>query len=277
MVQGNMEQKPPRITIVTPSYNQGEFIEETILSVLNQNYPFLEYIIMDGGSTDNSVDIIKKYEDKLSFWVSNPDGGQADAIDRGFKMATGDIFAYINSDDIYLPNAFWIIAEIFMSNPSSQWVVGEGYCIDQNGQFINRKKYEPVTFMNMLFLEDCVMQPTAFWRRDLYFAVGGIDPRYKFSFDYDLFLKFCKKSRPISVHHDIALFRIHSQSKTTTIHDVSVKEDHEIRKKNILEGKNPIKCLIYLIFGKFYKLIYFSTKILPRRVWKKNPEKERIP
>lgn len=260
-----MEEKLPRISVVTPSYNQGDFLEETILSVINQNYPNLEYIIMDGGSTDKSIDIIKKYENKISSWVSKPDCGQADAIHRGFLKATGDIFAYINSDDIYLPDSFRVIADTFMYNPSSQWVVGEGYCIDQKGHFLNKKKYPPITFINMLFIEDCVMQPTAFWKRDIYFAVGGIKADYQFSFDYDLFLKFVRRFRPIRVNQDIAAFRIHQRSKTNTIFNVCIKEDHEIRKKYYVEGKNPFKYLTYWIFGNLYQKYYFLLKRLFHR------------
>ena len=260
-----MTDKLPRISIITPSFNQGEFLEETILSVINQKYPDLEYIIMDGGSTDNSVDVIKKYEDTISYWVSEPDNGQADAIHRGFSMATGDILAYINSDDIYFPDSFRVIAETFMSNPTAQWVVGKGYCIDDKGQFLNRKKYAPVTFINMLFLEDCVMQPTAFWRKELYSAVGGIDTHYQFSFDYDLFLKFVHRFPPVRVNHDIAAFRIHPQSKTETIYDVCIKEDHEIHRKYYLEGKNPVKYLSYWIFGNVYQRYYSLLKRISRR------------
>jgi len=255
-----MQEKLPRITIITPSYNQGEFLEETILSVVNQNYSNLEYIIMDGGSTDNSVDIIKKYEDKISYWVSEPDNGQADAIHRGLEKATGDIFAYINSDDIFLPDSFKVISEAFMSNPSAQWVVGKGYCIDEKGRFLNRKEYAPITFMNMLFLEDCVMQPTAFWRKELYFSVGGIDTKYQFSFDYDLFLKFVERSKPVIVDHDVAAFRMHPLSKTNTIHDICLKEDYEIHRNYFLKGKNPFRYLTYWIFDKIYRRWYFLVK-----------------
>ncbi|WP_461485736.1 glycosyltransferase family 2 protein, partial [Pedobacter sp.] len=104
----------PKISIVTPSYNQGQYIEETILSILNQNYPNLEYIIIDGGSTDHTVEIIKKYEDRITYWVSEKDNGQSHAINKGFEKATGEIFAYLNSDDCYYPNTFWEIANTYV-------------------------------------------------------------------------------------------------------------------------------------------------------------------
>lgn len=118
----------PRISIVTPSYNQAEFLERTIFSVLNQNYPKLEYIIIDGGSTDGSVEIIKKYDKYLTFWVSEKDNGQADAIRKGFARATGEILAWINSDDTYLPGTFLKVAKAFIKNPKVDLIFGNIFC-----------------------------------------------------------------------------------------------------------------------------------------------------
>ena len=115
----------PKISIVTPSFNQGRFLEETILSVLNQRYPNLEYIVIDGGSTDESVDIIRRYENRLAYWISERDNGQVPAINKGLEQATGDIFAFINSDDVYLPGAFAAVAEYFENYPECEWVCGD--------------------------------------------------------------------------------------------------------------------------------------------------------
>src|SRR5882724_9660763 len=116
---------PPKISVVTPSFNRGRFLEETILSVLNQNYANLEYIIIDGGSNDETVEIIRRYEDRLAYWISEKDRGQAHAINKGLEKATGDIFAFINSDDLYLPGAFRAVAEYFREHPSCEWLCGE--------------------------------------------------------------------------------------------------------------------------------------------------------
>src|SRR6266576_1298377 len=116
---------PPKISIVTPSFNQGRFLEETILSVLNQNYPNLEYIIIDGGSTDETVDVIRRYEDRLAYWVSEKDRGQVHAINKGIEKTTGDLFGFINSDDLYLPGTFSAVAEYFESHPQAEWVCGD--------------------------------------------------------------------------------------------------------------------------------------------------------
>lgn len=132
----------PKISIVTPNYNKGSFLENTIKSVLSQNYPNLEYIIIDGGSTDNSIDIIKKYQDKISYWISEPDKGMYDAIRKGFSYATGEILAWIGSDDMYHPNCFNIIADIF-KNDKVSWLVGATTHFDKYGRcvFVAQSRY----------------------------------------------------------------------------------------------------------------------------------------
>ncbi|GAG62509.1 unnamed protein product [marine sediment metagenome] len=132
----NKELSWPRISVITPSYNQGRFLEKTILSVLNQNYPNLEYIIIDGGSTDESINIIKKYENYIDYWVSEKDRGQADALNKGFKKATGDIIGWQNSDDIYLPSVFLKIAELFKQNPKIDIIYGNRFDIDEDNNII---------------------------------------------------------------------------------------------------------------------------------------------
>lgn len=135
----------PKISIITPSFNQGKFLEGTILSVLNQNYPNLEYIIMDGGSTDNSIEIIKKYVDKLTYWQSKPDDGQSAAINEGFRHATGEIFCWLNSDDQYTEGALKIVGEYFTNHPECQWLCGSGKLI-----WLHRKKEKIEGFQSLL-------------------------------------------------------------------------------------------------------------------------------
>jgi len=132
-----MERKVhPKITVVTPNYNQDRFIEHAILSVLNQEYPNLEYIIIDGGSTDDSVSIIKKYEDKLHYWVSEKDSGMYNAINRGFSMSSGEIMCWINSDDILMENSLNIVSKIFVNNSRIKWVQGLPTVINENGDIV---------------------------------------------------------------------------------------------------------------------------------------------
>ena len=131
----------PRISIVTPSYNQAEFLEKTILSILNQNYPNLEYIIIDGVSTDGSVEIIKKYERYLAYWISERDNGQADAINKGFKIATGDFIAWQNSDDVYLPGSFFKVIEKFEKYPNPDIVFGNVYLINESDEILKDMRF----------------------------------------------------------------------------------------------------------------------------------------
>ncbi len=204
----------PKISIVTPSFNQGNFLEQTILSVLNQNYPNLEYIILDGGSTDNSVDIIRKYEDRITFWESKPDKGQADAIYRGFEKSTGDILAWINSDDYYLEEAFIRVGEFFLHHPEVQWAIGDGIFVDAHNNKLLDCYCPPVDHDRLLHFGMTFLQPAMFIRREYFFKYGGFDRELKFSFDYDLVLRLSKSSPPGIINSMLVAFRLHKQSKT---------------------------------------------------------------
>lgn len=182
----------PKISIVTPNYNKGEFLEYTIKSVLSQNYPNLEYIIIDGGSTDNSVNIIKKYKDKLSYWVSEPDKGMYDAIRKGFNHATGEIMAWIGSDDMYHPNSFNIVAEIF-KNKNVNWLVGATTHFDISGRCVAVHPSRYFSRVDLLSGDyKWIQQESSFWRRSLYDKVGGINPILRYAGDFDLWIRFTR-------------------------------------------------------------------------------------
>lgn len=226
----------PKISIVTPSYNQAQYLEETIRSVLLQSYPNLEYIIIDGGSTDGSVEIIKKYEPWLTYWVSEPDRGQSHAINKGFGKATGDIFGWINSDDYYAPNAFSHIANLFKKNQTA-WVSGVCQTSNPNGEIVSSNS-EPQEFEKWL-LTCPLAQPSVFWRRELWQAVGGVDTNLQYSFDYDLWMKFSRvEPKPIWTDRHIATFRIHPASKSSTSRVNFDREDWLIFHRNINRIKN---------------------------------------
>lgn len=207
----------PKISIVTPSYNQGQFLEETIRSVLMQGYPNLEYIIMDGGSTDNSVEIIKKYEPWLTSWVSEKDNGQADAIHRGFEKATGEIIGWLNSDDYLFPSALKVVAQKFLDNLGADQVTGGYVVIRSNGREICKYYSFPQTFESLLCAGMLFGQMASFWKRKAYFEVGGFDQSLRFCFDYDLFLRLAKKKSPSGIDQVLAAFRLHDMSKSMTI------------------------------------------------------------
>lgn len=220
----------PKISIVTPSYNQGQFLEETIRSVLLQGYPNLEYLIMDGGSSDNSIEIIKKYEDWLTYWVSEKDNGQSDAIRRGFDKATGEIIGWLNSDDYLLPGALMRTGRSFAQNASLELTVGGGLVISSGGELIRKYYMFPQDFRSLLVGGQFFMQMSSFWRRDAYEAVGGLDTSLKFCFDYDLFLRLAHRRPPEGIDAMLAAFRIHDHSKTATIWEsVALPEIAKVR------------------------------------------------
>lgn len=222
----------PKISIVTPSYNQGQFLEETIRSVLLQNYPNLEYIIMDGGSTDNSVEIIKKYEPWLTYWVSERDEGQADAISRGFERATGDIIAWLNSDDYYLKGAFFSASIAFKQNITADLFVGGYEWVRESGKIVT-KYYTLIQDSDSLVCAGQRFgQMSCFWKREAFFAVGGLDTKLQFCFDYDLFLKLTARNMPVAIDRIIAAYREHDAAKSSTIwNNIGLVEESQIRDK----------------------------------------------
>ena len=213
----NKDSSNPRISIITPSYNQAEFLERTILSVLNQNYPNLEYIIMDGGSTDGSVEIIKKYEKYLSYWVSEKDHGQADAINKGFQKATGDLVAWQNSDDIYLPNAFLNLANTYKKKPDYDIYFGNVYLIDENDKIIREMRFHPFSVNHLIYYDWNLTSQATFWKRKIFDEVGYLKD-YNVCFDWEWFIRLGKKRyKFFFIHEFMGAYRIHGQSKLSLI------------------------------------------------------------
>ncbi|NOY68275.1 MAG: glycosyltransferase [Deltaproteobacteria bacterium] len=206
----------PKITIVTPSYNQGRYIEETIRSVLVQGYPNLEYIIMDGGSDDNTVEIIGKYEKWLAHWESGPDAGQADALNKGFARATGEIFAYINSDDFYEPGAFARAASLLAGNATG---LAAGACMifNESGTVSVFYPKWPKELSHFLTpFGSTFAQPAGFWTRKAHEAAGGFDPGLHYAFDREFFLKMGLCGiKPVFTDTILARYRDHQETKTS--------------------------------------------------------------
>ena len=219
----------PRITIVTPSFNQAAFLEQTIDSVLSQGYPNLEYIIMDGGSTDGSIDVIRRHEKHLAYWVSEKDRGPADALSKGFSRATGEILAYLNSDDIYAPGCLKAIAEV-LSDSAVDVAYGNMYWVDGDGSVIGEQRQTPFLPMAYLYGGATLQQPATFWKRELYLQCGEIDVSYQFAYDTDLFVRFALRgARFKHVNRFVASFRIHSQSKSSNEFDLCSRELQRLR------------------------------------------------
>ncbi|HVO66106.1 MAG TPA: glycosyltransferase family 2 protein [Syntrophales bacterium] len=205
----------PKISIVTPSYNQGQFIEETIRSVLLQGYPNLEYIIIDGGSSDNSVDIIKKYEPWLSYWVSEPDKGQSHAINKGFKLATGEIYAWINSDDYYLHGAFAVVGEAFTGLQEKAILLGYGDVVDVEGAFLDTRKIQRIDREILLnWEENWFLQQACFWPSTCWNAVEGVNEGLELLMDYDLWFRFLKICPFFYIDQPLGVLRYYENTKS---------------------------------------------------------------
>jgi glycosyltransferase involved in cell wall biosynthesis len=203
----------PKISIVTPSFNQGRFLEETILSVLNQNYPNLEYIIIDGGSTDETIEIIRRHEDHLTYWTSEKDRGQVHAINKGIEKCTGDIFAFINSDDVYLPGTFAAVAEYFEADPETEWVCGDTIMFGEGHPTELMQTVVPKSAAHCLSWAYSAAQPGHFWRREL--IEGGFDEGWNYDFDHDLYVRLLLAGhRCEHIPLPLAGYRLHEASKT---------------------------------------------------------------
>ncbi len=182
----------PKLSIITPSYNQSDFLEETICSILDQDYHDLEYIIIDGGSTDSSVEIIKRYDEHIAYWVSEPDNGQTHAINKGLKRATGDIIAWINSDDVYVPGAFERVAKAFYENPDADIIYGDGLLIDSNGNRIKRRY--GINFNYNMWFYGVVepFQPEVFYRRRAIEKAGLLDESFHMMMDREWWIRMAR-------------------------------------------------------------------------------------
>ncbi len=200
------------VSIITPSYNQAKYLEQTILSVLNQDHPRIEYIVMDGASTDGSVDIIKKYAGRLVHWESEKDKGQADAINKGFARATGEIIAWLNSDDYYLPGTIRTVVKVFEENPDAVLVYGNMLAVDENGKTFNTLNYKQLTLEDLLCFQ-IIGQPAVFMRRSALQKTDGLDSTFHFLLDHLLWIQIAKHGRILHIDQTWSAARYHAEAK----------------------------------------------------------------
>ncbi|MBK6645907.1 MAG: glycosyltransferase [Anaerolineales bacterium] len=200
------------VSIITPSYNQAKYLEQTILSVLNQDHPRIEYIVMDGASTDGSVDIIKKYAGRLVHWESEKDKGQADAINKGFARATGEIIAWLNSDDYYLPGTIRTVVKVFEENPDVVLVYGNMLAVDENGKTFNTLNYKQLTLEDLLCFQ-IIGQPAVFMRRSALQKTDGLDSTFHFLLDHLLWIQIAKHGRILHIDQTWSAARYHAEAK----------------------------------------------------------------
>ncbi|MCC6259783.1 MAG: glycosyltransferase [Anaerolineales bacterium] len=201
-----------RVSIITPSYNQAKYLEQTIQSVLNQNYAALEYILIDGGSDDGSLEIIKKYQDKFAYWISEKDGGQAEAINKGFARATGEVVAWLNSDDYYLPDAVSSAAKVFAENPEVVFVYGNMLAVDAQGKTFNALTYKQLTLADLLCFQ-IIGQPAVFMRRSALQKTNGLDVSFHFLLDHLLWIQLAQRGKILHVNQTWSAARYHAEAK----------------------------------------------------------------
>jgi glycosyltransferase involved in cell wall biosynthesis len=251
----------PRITVVTPSYNQAHFLEATIRSVVEQGYPNLEYIIMDGGSTDGSTDVIRRYESFLSYWTSERDGGPANAINKGLSRATGSILAYLNSDDVYLPGTLDKIAAAFGSNPGASVAFGNTYWIDREGKVLAEKRQTPFSKVGYFYGGADLQQPSTFWTKDLYERSGGLDPTFRAAFDTDLFFRFVDLGAKFHyVPAFLASFRIHSEQISDVMLASARKELDKIRKSHLRYAVGSVPGTVLRNIGRLQRILWYAKQ-----------------
>jgi glycosyltransferase involved in cell wall biosynthesis len=246
-----------KLTIVTPSFNQGRFLEETILSVLNQGIESLEYIIIDGGSTDESVEIIRRYENHLTYWVSEKDRGQVHALNKGLEKATGDVFAFINSDDVYFPGTFKTVLKYFEDHPDAEWVCGDTEMFGEGHETKMIKSVVPRSAAHCLSWAYRAPQPGHFWKTKL--VRSGFQERWNYDFDHDMYVRLLLNEHkceylPIAM----ARYRLHDVSKTVAEGHRQIEEFDQIAEyyESQLQGSDQRWCRA----TRFLRLSYAASE-----------------
>lgn len=253
----------PTISIVTPSYNQGDFVEWTVRSVFEQRYPKLEYIFMDGGSTDTTLERIEPYRDRFNHFESGPDGGQSAAIAKGFEYASGDIMAYLNSDDVLLPGTLNFVAEYFHQNPDVDFIYGHRCIVNEFNEVIRHWILPPHSSF-LMRRWDLIPQESCFWRRNLFKKMGNVDPSYHFAMDYDLFVRYMSVGKFRRVNRFLAAFRVHQNAKTST-------QINTIGASEIVRVYSQYKIQPVPVLGKLFSHYVMIRSIIYNRLHEKLP------
>lgn len=267
----------PRISIVTPSFNQGRYIKETLDSVFEQRYPNLEYILMDGGSSDETLQVVEPYLPRFAHFQSGPDGGQSAAIATGFAKTSGEIMAYLNSDDVLLPGALNYVSQFFEHNPHID-VIYSHRCIVDAGGTIQGHWILPPHSSFLMRRWDLIPQETCFWRRRIFEREGNVDPTYRFAMDYDLFVRFMRSGRFRRVNRFLAAFRMHDEAKTTTqLASIGMEEIRQVYSRynirpvrylgEIFQSSVRIRSAAFAVSGGHYPGLPPGTGFKLRELW----------
>ena len=272
----------PRISIVVPSYNQATFLERTLLSILNQNYPNTEILVYDGGSSDGSVEIIKKYEPYLAGWVSEPDKGQPSVINKGFARASGEIIGWQNSDDLYLPGFFHAVAKSLRGNAEAELFIGNVYLIDEHDRITWTSNYVPFSLGHLIYVGWNLSSQGTFFRRQVFEKVGPLREDIQVGFDWDWFIRAGKAvRRPVLLRAFGGCYRIHSAAKILTVSpesrwviDQQILRSHDISVQGDLpyERQSWWQTTYYKIRRRVYEVLLYSPRpvilrLRPLVVW----------
>lgn len=251
----------PKLSILTPSFNQAQFIAATVESVLGQNYADLEYFVLDGGSTDGTAEIMAHYAGRLTF-ISEPDNGQVDALNKGLRMCTGEVVGFLNSDDIYLPGALQKVGEYFAQQPTARALTGKCRRIDEYGRetnrFITTYKNVWLRFISFqtLLIQQYISQPSTFWRRELIAEVGAFNPAYRYAFDYEYWLRMFKKTRIHYLNAYLAAFRVHGASITGGTATKHLAEETQIASQYASPAVYRIHAALTRLSGWMFRVLY---------------------
>ncbi|MGQ9525346.1 MAG: glycosyltransferase family 2 protein [Armatimonadota bacterium] len=232
------------LSIITPSYNQAQYIERTIASVLGQDYPYVEYVVVDGGSQDGTQDILRRYPQVR--WVSEPDRGQADAVNKGIRMTTGEVIGWINSDDTYAPGAFTLAVRVLEANPHIAMVYGDMNVIGPDDELLLTRRSRPFSLRRLILTgASYIFQPTVFMRRRALYQVGLLDVGLRHAMDYDLWIRLGRRFPALYIPKVLANFRLHPRSKTATEMALQRSESKALRRRYITGAFDRLCCAYY--------------------------------
>jgi glycosyltransferase involved in cell wall biosynthesis len=248
----------PKLSVVTVSYNQGPYLERTIRSVLNQGYPNLEYIIIDGGSTDQSVDIIKKYEKYLAYWVSEPDHGQVDALNKGFNKATGEWVSFQNSDDVYFPGTFQTFASATSDFPTASILYGDLFLITTEDKVTELLKTVPYNFQCQMLEGMQIHNQSLFFKKNLLEKYGLFDPSFRFAFDYEFLTRFTAQPdvKAKRIEGLAGALRVHEAAKSSTIANVGREEHQRVQATYQKYNSGLLPNKMQYLYCRLRKLVY---------------------
>lgn len=255
------------VSVITPNWNGARFLEDTILSVLGQSYQNVEYIVIDGGSIDGSNEIIERYKESISYFISERDNGMYEAVNKGMKRASGEIVAYLNSDDLYHKDTISKVVDIFQANPDVDFIFGDLHYIDDQSRKLYSMRFPSFNltrFVNANY--SLIGQPSAFWRRSLFDRIGFFDESLKMASDFDFFIRACSTSRSLHVRVILAAFRVHSDSLSSN--QISLNQDEAKRIRsfyiNKISNKWYLSAFVSDIMFKLFNWRSFGSKILLR-------------